>query len=321
MKYRWILVSIAVILVCFALQGCPPTETHEETATIQPSFINTFSELGTEGDLCRGGTALDKPGPGQIIVGFFHRYNNDDGCSVNQIYEGAVRFPIDASPFNHRLLKSATLTMSTDRIEANPSRSSCIDRMGLTGIDWWSLPRTERIHVNDLLNLRLITPSSPVSIDVTQEVQRWANGTEENNGFIFIGQRPEMSDFSDTGMLTNETCEAFYSNIQLKVTFFQFNNPAHHPAISVNSVRTQTTTDTTIDGTDFTPNGSVHLFADDIQGRMGSLAIGITSADGNGKFHYFYRSLCTGQTNSATIRALDNVSGDNARALATVFCG
>lgn len=319
MRIRSIALLILSGLIALGMQGCPPTQTHEETVTISPSHLNTLNETAAGGDLCRGGTAPDNPEPGQIIVGFFHRFDNED-CWVNQIYEGTVRFPIDASPFNRRLIKSATLKLHAAHGETNPSRSSCIDKIGITDIDWWSLPRTERIHINDLRNIRRVPPAQDLSIDVTQEVQRWANNTEVNNGFILIGQRPEMSDFSNTGMLTNETCEMFYDNIMLTVTFFQFNNPPHHPTISVNSVHTQTTTDITVTGNDFTPNGSVHLYADDIPGRMGSLPLGGTTAGANGKFSFFYRALCTSQPDSATIRALDDVSGDNARDRATVFC-
>ncbi len=312
---------VVVILSALLFSSCDqPTQTHEETARITPSHIKTLSEKTTEGGVCAGGTALDQPRPGQIIVGFFHRYNNDDDCTLNQIYEGVVRFPIDAAPFNRRLIKSAHLKLNLADNKANPARSSCIDKMSITDIDWWALPRTERIHLNEIRNLRVIPPTQNLTIDVTQEVQRWANGTEENNGFVFIGQRPEMSDFSNTGMLTNERCESFYNEMELTVTFFQFNHPAHHPAISVTSVRTQTTTDITVKGTDFTPNGAVKMYADDIPGRMGSLSLGNTNASGNGTFQFFYRALCPGQTNSATIRALDTLSGDNARDRATVFC-
>jgi hypothetical protein len=314
------LALLFICLIVFILQGCEPTRTHEETVTIKPSNFNTLSEKEVSDGLCAGGTALDEPGPGQIIVGFFHRYNNDDDCWLNQIYEGVLRFPIDAAPFNRRLIKVATLKMHVANAKTNPSRSSCIDKMGITDVDWWGVPRTSRISINDIRNLRTVPLASNLSIDVTQEVQRWANGTEENNGFVFVGQRPEFSDFSNTGMLTNESCEAFYDQMELTVTYFQFNNPPHHPTISVNSVRTQTTTDITINGTDFTPNGSVKIYADDIPGRMGSFSLGDANADGSGKFQFFYRSLCTGQTNSATIRALDTLSGDNARDHATVFC-
>lgn len=317
MRLQSFLFPISTIVICLMLQGCPPVRTHEETVTLRPSNINTFSETDSGGDICSGGTALNQPGPGQIITGFFHRYNNDDDCYLNQIYEGAVRFPIDASPFNRRLIKSATLTLRTASIEANPSRGSCINKLGLTDIQWWALPGTGRIHVNDLRNLRLV---NNLAIDVTQEIQRWANGTEVNNGFIFIGSRPEFSDFSNTGMLSNETCEAFYDKLALTVTFFQFDNPPHHPSISVHSVRTQATTDITVTGTDFTPRGSIQFFADDVPGRMGSFPLGGATADANGKVSFFNRQLCTHQTVSATIRALDVSSGDNARDSASVFC-
>ncbi|HSW70489.1 MAG TPA: hypothetical protein VLH77_00730, partial [Gammaproteobacteria bacterium] len=303
------------------LQGCPPTQTHEETVTIKPSNFRTFSEVNAGGaDLCTGGTAADIPGPNRIITGFFHRYNSDSGCYVNQIYEGALRFQIDAAPFNRRLIKSATLTMNIDRINATPARNSCIDKMGFTDLRWWALPDMGRIHINDLQNIQTIPHASPLTIDVTPIVTRWANGTADNNGFIFVGQRPEMSNFSNEGMLTNETCEAFYGNMSLTVTFFQFNNPAHTPSIAVHAVHTQTTTDITVEGTDFTPGGSVQIFADDVPGRMGSFPLGSTTADSQGKFQFFNRSLCTKQPDSATIRALDNASGDNARGFATVFC-
>lgn len=254
-------------------------------------------------------------------MGFFHRYDNDNDCWLNQIYEGLLRFQIDAAPFNRRLIKTAMLKLHVANIKAaNPPRSSCIDKIGITDIDWWALPRTSRISINDIRNLQVVPPAQNLSIDVTQAVQRWANGTEENNGFVLIGQRPEMSDFSNTGMLTNESCEAFYDEMQLTVTYFQFDKPAHRPSISVSSVRTQTTTDITVKGTDFTPNGTVKIFADDVPGRMGSYPLGTTTANSNGTFQYFYRSSCPGQTDSATIRALDYQSGDNARDRATVFC-
>lgn len=313
---------LSILLSCsLAIQGCHPTQTHEETVTLNASHYRTFPEVDAGGgDLCTSGTAPDRPGLNETIVGFFHRYSNDSDCYVNQIYEGALRFQIDAAPFNRRLIKSATLTMNVDRNDATPKRSSCIDKMGLTDIEWWALPDTGRIHTNDLQNLRTILPGSPQTIDVTNIVARWANGTLPNNGFIFIGQRPEMSDFSNDGMLTNETCESFYGNMTLTVTFFQFNNPTIHPAIEVHAVRTQTTTDITVDGRGFTPNGNVQIFADDVPGRMGSFPLGTSSVDANGNFQFFNRSSCTSQPDSVTIRALDDPSGDNARGLATVFC-
>jgi hypothetical protein len=311
---------ILIIFIIFILQGCQPTKTHEETVTLKPSNINTLNETMTSDNLCRGGTAPDLPGPGQIITGFFHRYNNDDRCWVNQIYQGLVRFQVDAAPFNKRLIKSATLTLHADSVNANPGRSSCIDRMALTDIEWWALPNTQRIHINDLQNLRSIPPATDTVIDVTQEVQHWASGRENNNGFVFIGQRPEMSDFSNEGMLTNETCEAFYGNMSLTVTFFQFDNPPTPPSITVHSVHTQTTSDITVTGDHFTPNGSVHIFADDVQGRMGSFPLGNVTADSNGHIQFFNRSSCVRQPTNATIRALDDSSGDNARGYASVYC-
>jgi len=320
MKKISVLVMFLICSVTFLLTGCPPTQTHEETITIPPSNWNTLTDTDSGGDLCRGGLQPDQPGPNQIITGFFHRYDNDSGCWVNQIYEGLLRFQIDAAPFYKRLIKTATLNLHTAQTNANPSRSTCINKLGLTDIQWWALPNTGRIHVSDLRNLQTISPAVDLKVDVTPIVQRWANGTDINNGFIFIGQRPELSDFSNDGMLTNETCESFYNSMSLTVTFFQFNNEPHHPSITVSAVRTQTTTDITVDGTDFTPNGSAQIFADGVPGRMGSFPLGNTSVDSNGKFQFFYRSLCTRQTDSATIRALDNPSGDNARSQASVFC-
>lgn len=302
------------------LTSCSPTKTHEETVTIKPVQIQTLNEVASGGDLCRGGTAPAQPGPSEMIVGFFHRLDSED-CWLNQIYQGLIRFQIDAAPFNKRLIKSATLSLNNAHAITNPPRSSCIDKMGLTDIQWWALPNTGRIHTSDLRNLRTILPSQPLNIDVTQEVLRWANGTEDNNGLVFIGQRPEMSDFSNTGMLTNESCEAFYNDITLTVTYFQFDNPPHHPSIDVHYVHTQTTSDITVNGTDFTPNSSVSIFADDVPGRNGSMPLGSANTDANGKFQFFNRELCVRQPNSATIRALDTASGDNARGYAAVFCG
>ncbi len=315
-----IIYFLVLSLSCLLLQGCPPTSTHEETVTIKPSYFKTYTEVDAGGDLCTGGTAADRPGLAQIIVGFFHRYNNDSGCYVNQTYEGALRFQIDAAPFYRRLVKSAILTLNVDHINATPSKSSCIAKMGLTDIQWWALPDQGKIHINDLYNLQMIPGNNPLTIDITPIVTRWANGSLDNNGLIFIGQRPELSDFSNEGMLTNETCEAFYGNISLTVTFFQFDKPTVNPAISVHAVRTQTTTDVTVDGSGFTPNGNVSIFADDLQNRMGSYPLGRVSADANGKFEFFYRSSCTRQPDSGTIRALNDASGDNARGYLTVFC-
>jgi hypothetical protein len=319
MKTQWTYL-ILISLVTGILQGCQPTRTHEETVTIKPSNIKTLTETAASSGLCRGGTAPDQPGAGQIITGFFHRYNNDNECWVNQIYQGFVRFQIDAAPFNKRLIKTAALTLHADQVNATPGRSSCIDRMGRTDIDWWAQPNIGRISTNDLRNLRVISPATDTVIDVTQEVQQWANGREENNGFVFIGQRPEMSDFSNTGMLTNETCEAFYGNMSLTVTFFQFDNPSNRPSITVNAVHTQTTADITVKGENFTPNSSVHIFADDVENHMGSIPLGNVTADTNGRIQFFKRSLCVRQPSSATIRALDDSSGNNARGYAAVYC-
>lgn len=319
MQMPWINL-ILLLLTALALQSCQPTRTHEETVTLKPSNLNTLNETAISDNICRGGTAPSQPGSGQIITGFFHSFNSDDDCWVNQIYQGLVRFQIDAAPFNKRLIKSATLTLHVNHVRANPARNSCIDRMGLTDVEWWALPNTSRIPFNDLKNLRIIPPSTDTSIDVTQEVQRWANGTEDNNGLVFIGQRPEMSDFSNTGMLTNEMCEAFYDNMSLTVTFFQFDNPTNRPRIAVQAVRTQTTADITVTGQDFTPNGSVHIFADDVFGHMGSMPLGNVTADSSGHIQFFNRSLCVRLPVSATIRALDDSSGNNARGYAAVFC-
>lgn len=308
-------------IYCLVIQACTPTPTHEETVTIKPSVYKTYPEVDAGGGgLCTSGTAPDKPGLNQIIVGFFHRYNNDNGCYVNQIYEGALRFQIDAAPFYKRLVKSAILTMNVDANNATPARSSCTDKLAITDIQWWALPEQGRIHINDLQVIQTVQPSAPQTMDVTSIVARWANGSLDNNGFIFIGQRPEMSNFSNEGMLTNETCESLYGNMTLKVTFFQFDKPSTSPRIDVHAVRTQTTTDLTVDGSGFTPNGSIYLFADEVPGRMGSFPLGNVTADGNGKFKFFNRSSCARQPESATIRALDESSGNNARGFATVFC-
>ncbi len=320
MKTHKFIQSLFIICIAFFLCGCPPTETHEETTTIQVANIKTLNETATSENLCRNGTAPDQPGPRQFITGFFHYYNNDGDCWTNQIYQGLIRFQIDAAPFYKRLVKSATLNLHVASVKSNPNQSSCIARLGLTDVQWWALPNTGRIHTSDLRNLRGVPVATDIKVDVTQEVQRWANGTEENNGFVFIGSHPEMSDFSNTGMLTNETCEAFYDNMTLTVTFFQFNKQTTHPSISVHAVRTQTTTDVTVTGTGFTPNGTVELFADDLQNRMGSFPLGSTTANSNGEIQFFNRASCTRQPDSGNIRALDTSSGNNAKGYLTVFC-
>src|SRR5690348_2631780 len=190
--------------------------------------------------------------------------------------------------------------------------------MGLTDVQWWALPDIGRISTADLRGLRSIPVSTDIKVDVTQEVQHWANGTDVNNGFVFIGSHPEMSDFSNNGMLTNETCEGFYDNMTLTVTYFQFNNPVTHPSIDVHAVRTQTTTDVTVTGSGFTPNGSVELFADDLQNRTGSFPLGTVSANSQGQIQFFNRASCTRQPDSGNVRALDTVSGNNAKGYLTV---
>lgn len=320
MNIRTFSQSIFIFSIILFLCGCPPTETHEETVTIQVANIRTLSETATSDNLCRNGTASDQPGAKQFITGFFHYYNSDDDCWTNQIYQGLIRFQIDAAPFYKRLIKSATLNLHVANVKANVATTSCIAQMGLTDSEWWALPNMGRIHTSDLRNLRSVPIATDIKIDVTQEVQRWANDTDINNGFVFIGSRPEMSDFSNTGMLTNETCEGFYDNMTLTVTFFQFNKAVTHPSITVHAVHTQTTTDITVDGTGFTPNGAVDIFAENLQNRMGSLPLGNLTADGNGKFQFFNRSSCTRQPDSGNIRALDVTSGNNIKSYLTVFC-
>lgn len=315
-----ILKVISIILFALCLQGCPPTKTHEETVTIQVANIRTLDETATSDNLCRNGTAPDKPGTGQFITGFFHYYNSDDDCWTNQIYQGMIRFQIDAAPFYKRLIKSATLNLHVASNKSNPAQASCIAKMGLTDVQWWALPNIGRIHTSDLRGIRSVPNATDIKIDVTQEVQHWANGTDVNNGFVFIGSRPEMSDFSNTGMLTNETCEGFYDNSSLTVTFFQFDTEPHHPSITVHAVHTQTTTDVTVTGTDFTPNSQVDIFADDLTNRSGSFPLGNITTDSHGRFQFFNRALCTRQPDSGNIRALDTVSGDNAKSYLTVFC-
>jgi hypothetical protein len=320
MKYHYFIKFIALFFILMCLQGCPPTQTHEETVTLPVANIKTLNETATSDNVCRNGTAPDQPGPGQFITGFFHYYNNDDDCWTNQIYQGLIRFQIDAAPFYKRLIKSATLNLHAANVKANPPQTSCIARMALTDIQWWALSDTGRIHLSDLRDLRSVPSATDIKVDVTQEVQHWANGTDQNNGFVFIGSRPEMSDFSNTGMLTNETCEGFYDDASLTVTFFQFNNGPIHPSITVHAVHTQTTTDVTVVGSGFTPNGTVNIFADDLTNRMGSFPLGNVTADSNGQFQFFNRALCTRQPDSGNIRALDSVSGDNVKSYLTVFC-
>lgn len=311
---------ITMVSLTGLLTACPPTQTHEETVTIKVANVATLNQVATSDNLCRNGTAPDLPPPGQFITGFFHYYNNDNECWTNQIYQGLIRFQIDAAPFNKRLIKSATLNLHVANTKSTPAQASCIARLGLTDVQWWALPNTGRIPTSDLRDFRTVPNATDIKVDVTQAVQRWANGTDDNNGFVLIGSRPEMSDFSNTGMLTNETCEGFYDDMTLTVTFFQFNSQPHHPSITVHAVRTQTTTDVTVNGTDFTPNSTVELFADDLSNRMGSFPLGNVTADSNGKFQFFNRSTCTRQPDSGSVRALDTASGNNAKENLSVFC-
>lgn len=320
MKIHNLIQMIFIIGIANFLCGCPPTETHEETVTISVANIRTLNETVTSDNLCRNGTAPDQPGFNQFITGFFHYYNNDDDCWTNQIYQGLIRFQIDAAAFYKRLIKSATLNLHVANVKANPAQFSCITRMGLTDVQWWALPDIGRIHTSDLRDLRSVPSGTDIKIDVTQEVQHWANDTDYNNGFVFIGSHPEMSDFSNTGMLTNETCEGFYDNMSLTVTFFQFNNPVTQPSIAVHAIRTQTTTDITVTGTGFTPNGTVAIFADDLPNHAGSFPLGNVIANGNGEIQFFNRSSCTRQPDSGNIRALDTISGNNVKSYLTVFC-
>src|SRR5579872_31409 len=111
MKNRTLSQSMVIVFLILFLCGCPPTKTHEETATIPVANIRTLNETATSDNLCRNGTAPDQPGPSQFITGFFHYYNNDDDCWTNQIYQGLIRFQIDAAPFYKRLIKTATLNL------------------------------------------------------------------------------------------------------------------------------------------------------------------------------------------------------------------
>ncbi len=212
------------------IKGCSMTP---KTVVIQP--VHILSMYDTQDNIpffCFSdiGTGPFNVGPLEVIVGYSHFYYSGWPCweSINQIYQGAVWFPV-VETIGKKLVQKATLTFSMSRSTVNtagPSGPPCTVSLCRDDEDnWWNRGRHGLTSYSECSKLPSPTGGGNFSIDVSSAVQDWVYGRATNNGFVLTGPLSRFDQFSDEGMLTQQQCLNWYNNFALTVTFFETSSP------------------------------------------------------------------------------------------------
>jgi hypothetical protein len=227
-KLAVLLVILGVMAALSATAGCDVKgcSMTQKTVVIQPVHILSmydtqdnipffcFSEIGT-------GPFMVKPM--EVIVGYSHFYVSGWPCweSINQIYQGAVWFPV-VETIGKKLVQKATLTFSLSRPSINTGNISCTVNLCRDDEDsWWNRGRHGLTSYSECAKLPSPTGGGNFAIEVSSAVQDWVYGRAANNGFVFTGPLTSFDQFSDEGMLTQQQCLNRFNNFALTVTFFE----------------------------------------------------------------------------------------------------
>lgn len=218
------------ILVAFAfvalLGGC-------QSSLVGPTKLGSSSHVEfqdeSKGEVVGDATvALFKQGILGVVVGWEHSFKTEvDSKEViyNRIYRGGAKFDLDVpSKSQGKTVTKATLNFTIkDGARSSSQRipESCVTKLLLATEDWHGIPEMEVAKAPDTIAGELYKDNLPekpvgsvISIDVTDVVKAWVDGTKTNHGFVFAASKEEKGLIKD-----NEKCWTLLDGFSLRVKY------------------------------------------------------------------------------------------------------
>lgn len=213
----WLLLSSIGSLSACEPKGCTLIT---KTMELRPIIIKTLvaEQYPTSGlFLCPFGVAPLQPAPFSVIVGYSHELNETFFCdkASDHIYQGAVWFPVREN-LKNKFVQKAVLKFTF--FDSNPR---CLIKICSTEFNLWINDTSNKtVSVTDCI-APLPLQGQEFSVDVTNMVRYWTQGSVENNGFILAGPKDNFASFSMRGMLKNENCLAYLRDFLLVITYVE----------------------------------------------------------------------------------------------------
>ncbi len=207
-------------LLCF-LGACEPKGCPLVTKTIEirPLVVKTLvaEQYPQSGIFCPFGEGPLASAPFTVIVGYSHRVTETFFCdkASDHIYQGAVWFPVRET-LKNKFVQKAVLKFSLFEGNVSCLRKICQTEYGT----WINDPDNRAAPVIECLT-NLTRQGNDYTINVTDMVRYWAQGSVENNGFILVGPKENFKSFSFRGMLKVEECLAKLRDFLLVVTYVE----------------------------------------------------------------------------------------------------
>lgn len=218
-------IFLAFVLLPF-LGGC-------QSSLVGPTKLGSSSHVEFQ-DEGKGGltgdatVALLKQGTVGVVVGWEHSFQTgaDSKAQIyNRIYRGGVKFDMDVlSEPTAKTVTRATLNYTIQNGARSPGKgspTSCATKLLLATEDWHGIPEMEVAKAPDTIagdlykdGLSEKPVGSVISIDVTDAVKAWVDGTKTNHGFVFVGSTEEK------GLIqNNDKCWTLLSGFSLRVNY------------------------------------------------------------------------------------------------------
>lgn len=218
-------IFLAFVLLPF-LGGC-------QSSLVGPTKLGSsshveFQDAGKGGLTGEATVALLKQGIIGVVVGWEHSFQTGGGSKekiYNRIYRGGVKFDMDVlSGPTAKTVTRATLNYAIQngaRSSGKGSPTSCATKLLLATEDWHGIPEMDVTKAPDTIAGDLYKDGLPerpigsvISIDVTDVVKAWVDGTKTNYGFVFAASTEEKGLIKD-----NEKCWTVLDGFSLRVNY------------------------------------------------------------------------------------------------------
>ncbi|GAC1540539.1 MAG: hypothetical protein NVS2B17_16910 [Candidatus Velthaea sp.] len=205
--------------------------TGPQTLTINPALITTsgFDSINDNSALCRGGppfisSAIGQPGLGEAIVGDSRTFTTSTlGCDIRLVQFARAGVVFDMTPLLGKTIVKASLQYRIDsaQFSANgePLQSipmSCAALLKRSTVDFqhgWDVNAPLPVSAGGKPLPGYRQQGSNFAIDVSNDVQSWANG-HQNFGFALTGTSDDETRHDQNG-----ACLTTYGGFSLIVQF------------------------------------------------------------------------------------------------------
>lgn len=223
-RFRFWMV-MAFVVVPF-LGGC-------QGALIGPIKLGSSAHVESQDDgkpelTAEATVAIIKQGILGVVVGWEHSYKTDEATHeqiYNRIYRGGVKFDLSTLiPPSGKTIGKATLNYAIQegaKSSETGTPTSCATKLLLATEDWHGIPEMDVTKAPDTFAgepYKDGLPEKPVgsfvSLDVTDAVKAWVDGTRANHGFVFAGSTEDKGLFKN-----NDKCWSLLSGFTLRVKY------------------------------------------------------------------------------------------------------